>query len=252
MRPWILVLLMALSLPAQAQRSRAGVQSLTVEEQYELGIKYMNRGYYTKAIEQFNRIRNYYRDDPYSVKAELAIADVYYQKNEWDQARLAYDDFMRMHPRHPDLDYVIYQIGLTLYRKAPKASGRDQTWTRQAVNTWSGFEGRFPDSDHQTEVQDMLRDCRERLARKELIIAQFYANPQRAAWHSVLGRVDGLLRLYPNSDYVPEALALKAIAHAWQGDTAMVDTVMSRLREISPETARRADRRIRRARPESG
>ena len=250
MRLGIIMLLCALSLPVQAQSRRGGVQGLTVEEQYELGMRYMNRGYFTKAIEQFNRIRNYYRDDPYSVKAELAIADVYFRRNEWDQARLAYDDFMRMHPRHPDLDYVIYQIGLTLYRKAPQAAGRDQSWTRQAVNTWSGFEGRFPESTYQDEVQEMLTECRERLARKELIIAQFYANPQRQAWQAVLGRVDGLLRIYPGSEYVPEALELKAIAHAWRGEEELVEAVMARLWELSPETARRTERRLRRVQPE--
>lgn len=251
MRLWTVALLLSLSMPASAQSRRGGSKGLTVEEQYELGVKYMNRGYYTKAIEQFNRIRNYYRDDPYSVKSELAIADVYYKKNEWDQARLAYDDFMRMHPRHPELDYVTYRIGLTLYKKAPKAAGRDQTWTRQAVNTWSGFDGRFPESEYHDDVQEKLRECRERLARKELIIAKFYANPQRKAWHSVLGRVDGLLRTYPNSDYVPEALELKALAHAYQGEADMVDTVMAKLSELSPDTARRAERRLSRVKPET-
>jgi len=251
MRLMIPVVLLALSLPAAAQSRRAGSQGLTVEEQYELGVRYMNRGYYTKAIEQFNRIRNYYRDDPHSVKAELAIADVYFKKSEYTQARLAYDDFMRMHPRHPELDYVTFRMGMTLYKESPKAAGRDQTWTRQAVNTWSGFEGRFPESEYHDDVQEKLVECRERLARKELVIAQFYANPQRKSWHSVLGRVDGLLRTYPNSDYVPEALELKAIAHAHQGETVMVETVMARLNELSPETARRAERRLRRIEPET-
>ena len=67
----------------------AAKKQLTVQDMYELGLRYMKRGYYVKALEQFNRVRNYHRDDPYAVKAELAIADVYYQKNEWDQARLA-------------------------------------------------------------------------------------------------------------------------------------------------------------------
>ena len=58
----------------------AMAQGLTVQEQYDLGQKYLRRGYYTKALDQFTLIRNYYRDDPLSMKAELAIADVYYKK----------------------------------------------------------------------------------------------------------------------------------------------------------------------------
>ena len=133
----LLLLLATLIAPAHAAR-----KELSVAEQYELGLRYLKRGYYIKALEQFNRIRNYHRDDPISVKAELAIADVYYKKNEWDQARLAYDDFMRMHPRHPDLDYVVFRMGQSILKKAPKVAARDQTWTKQAVNTFAAFDRR--------------------------------------------------------------------------------------------------------------
>ena len=223
-------------------------EALSVEEQYELGQRYLKRGYYTKAIEQFNRIRNYYRDDPYSVRAELAIADVFYKKHEWDQARLAYEDFMRMHPRNPELDYVIYRIGQTLYKKAPRVAGRDQTWTRQAVNTWSGFEGRFPESEYQAEVQELLLECRERLAKKELIIAEFYEN--RNAWHSVISRVDGLIRVYPTSEYVPDALELKAYALASEGDAALAGETLTQLMALDEERGVRLERRIARIRAE--
>ena len=116
-----LILFAALFISGPVNAKRKKRDRLSVKEQYELGLKYMNRGMYIKSLEQFNRVRNYHRDDPHSVKAELAIGDVYFKKAEWDQARLSYEDFSRMHPRHPDLDYVIYRIGMTNYKKAPKA-----------------------------------------------------------------------------------------------------------------------------------
>ena len=113
-----LAVALGLGVSSDAQAAR---KKLTVQDQYELGLRYLNRGYYAKSLETFNRIRNYHRDDPLSVKAELAIADVYFKKREWDQARLAYEDFMRMHPRHPDLDYVTYRVGAL---PVPEGSGR--------------------------------------------------------------------------------------------------------------------------------
>ncbi|MCA9573575.1 MAG: hypothetical protein KC656_37325, partial [Myxococcales bacterium] len=35
-------------------------------EIYEHGLKMMRRGLYTRALEDFNRVRNYHRDDPIS------------------------------------------------------------------------------------------------------------------------------------------------------------------------------------------
>lgn len=220
----------------------------TVEEQYELGLKHLRRGYYVKALEQFNRIRNYHRDDPYAVKAELAIADVHFKKSEWDQARLAYEDFMRLHPRHPDLDYVVQRIGLSLFKRSPRIAGRDQTLTRQAVGAWAGYSSRFPDSQYRPDVEEKLDICRERLARKELQIAYFYE--RRGAWKAVAGRAEGLLKMWPESEHAAESLALLAEARAWQGDAEGANQVLEKLRETDPEQAERAQRRVERAEPE--
>jgi outer membrane protein assembly factor BamD len=210
----------------------------TVAQQYELGLKYMGRGQYDRALEQFNRVRNYHRDDAHAVRAELAIGDVYFKQAEWDQARMAYEDFSRMHPRHPDLDYVVYRVGMSMYKKAPKAPGRDQTWTRNSVNAWSGFSSRFPDSTRSSEVEERLTECRERLASKELRIAQFYR--RRKAWAAVTGRTEGLVRVYPKSDATQHGLALLAEASAWQGDKAKADLAITKLRSLDPAAADRA------------
>jgi len=206
-----------------------------VQERYDRGQKYMKRGYYVKALEEFNRIRNYHRDDPMALKAELAIADVYFKKSEWDQARIAYEDFMRMHPRHEDLDYVVFRLGLTSFKKAPKIAARDQTWTRQAVNAWVGFENRYPDSDHLEEVAESLQKCRDRLARKEYQIGAFYAN--REAWPAVKSRMEGMLRQYPNSASVPDALGMLALSQYRMGEMDAAKEAMSRLRTDHPDAA---------------
>ncbi len=207
----VLAAFLALSWSTPAQ---AADKDMSPAERYELGLKQMNRGYYTKALEQFNRVRNYYRDDPVSVKAELAIADVYYKKHDFEQARLAYEDFSRLHPRHPDLDYVTWRIGLCLYQRAPKAAGRDQTATRQAVNVWASFQVRFPESAHHEEVVRLLARSRNRLAAKELFIARHYV--RKDAWIAARGRAEGVISRYPTSDRTPEALTLAAKAyHAW-------------------------------------
>jgi outer membrane protein assembly factor BamD len=240
----LLLLVLAAATPRMAEAAR---EPVTVAEQYELGIKYMNRGYYSKALEVFHRIRNYHRDDPHAVKAELAIADLHFKKTEWDQARLAYEDFMRMHPRHPDLDYVVYRMGQSVYRKAPKAAGRDQTWTRQALNIWAGFAVRFPESEHRPEVEAALSSCRERLALKELRIAEFYR--RRHAWKAVAGRTGELVVNHPDSEATPGALLLLAEARAWMGEDEAASEALAQLEALNPDLAAKATVRVNRARP---
>ncbi len=228
-----------------ASSAEAARKKLTVQEEYELGQRYLERRFFTKALDQFTRIRNFHRDDPYAIKAELAIADVYYMKNDWAQARLAYEDFMRMHPRHADLDYVVYRVGLSLYKEAPRIAGRDQTTTEQAVNAWSGFEARFAESEHKAEVSEKLSELRDRLARKELLTAQFYA--QREAWRGVEGRAGGLVKEFGDSPYLADALALLALAHAWQGEVAEAEAALQRLSPLDAALAGRTRERIAKA-----
>jgi len=223
---------------AHAERPR-----MSAQEAYELGLRYLKNGSYTKALEQLNRVRTYYRDDPYALKAELAIADVQFKKNEWDSARVAYDEFQRAHPRYRDLDYVVYRLGLTLYRKAPTVAARDQTWTRQAVDTWTRFGARFPESDWRDEVDADLGKARARLARKELIVARFYT--RRAAWSSVVGRVEALLRNYPKSPDEVEAIGLLGQAYAGLGQLDLARAAAERLRADAPGS--RALRRVEKA-----
>ena len=185
--------------------------TLSIQEQYDLGQKYLKRGYYTKAIEQFNVIRNYYRDDPLAQLAELAIADVYFKKSEWDLARYSYDDFRRRYPRHEKVDYATYQVGLTFYKKAPKFSGRDQSWTVQAVYNWQDFEKYFPESEYTQDVSEKRTECLERLAKKELLVAEFYG--RKDAWEGVRRRSEGLLQSYPDSEYIKDAYGLLVVAY---------------------------------------
>ena len=90
--------------PAAARRpalvAKKAKPEASLQDQFDDAVKAMNRAYYTKALETFNKIRVYHRDDPLAVESELAIADVYFKKGDWDQARLGYEDFARMHPHY--------------------------------------------------------------------------------------------------------------------------------------------------------
>lgn len=199
----------------------------TADVLYEQGLRQMRRGYYTKALESFNRVRNYHRDDPLSVKAQLAIADLHFKKGDFEQAKFAYEEFASLHPRHEDLDYVTFRIGHSIYKRAAKFAGRDQSSTRSAVNVWTGFDARFPDSAHREDVERLLNRGRERLATKELFVARFYA--RKDAWGSVRGRTEYLLRRYPDTSRSEVAMKyLGQALHTW-GASAEALAVRDRL-----------------------
>ena len=147
---------------ADAAHAQGTADGVTASQRYDLCLKFYKRRLYTKALETCNRVRNFHRDDPVSVLAELAIADIYYQRGDREQARLAYEDFVRLHPRHKQVNYAIWRIGLCWWKTSPRWAGRDQTPTRQAVNVWTGYDARFPDAEYNDDVADLLSYCRIR------------------------------------------------------------------------------------------
>ena len=231
------LLILALLFPSGALAKKKGKKPKRAEsaqELYEQGLRHMKRGYHTKALEKFNRVRNYHRDDPVSVKAQLAIADVHFKKGDYEQARFTYEEFASYHPRHENLDYVTYRIGLSIYKRASKLAGRDQSPTRGAVNNWTGFNTRFPESSYAEEVDKLLTRSRNRLASKELFVAKFYAD--RDAWGSVRRRTEYLLRKYPNTEPVPQALMLLGTAlHNW-GEVEQSAEIRTRLAKAYPDS----------------
>lgn len=180
------------------------------QEIYDHAMTLMKRGLYDKAMTDLQELRNFHRDDPLSVRAQLGIADMQFQKGEYEEARYAYEEFATYHPRHPDMDYVTWRIGYCIWKRSPKVAGRDQATTRSAVNTWTGFERRYPESEHIAEVEKLLQRGLDRLAVKELFVARFYR--KRDAWLAVEGRTRGLLWRYPESTHAEEAKALLAIS----------------------------------------
>lgn len=231
----ILLSIVALLFLAGPTPAFAKGERLSAQAEYELAERYLKRGYTQKALEHFQKVRTYFRDDPYALKAELAIADMSWKKHEWDLARLAYDDFMRLHPRYPGLDYVVYRYGGTLFHKAPSVAARDQTRTRDAVNAWAGFDARFPNSEWKDELHEDLGTAKDRLARKELLIARFYA--RRGANASVAGRVEGLLTEFPDSPDRHEALYLGGVAWSGLGQLDRAAEALSTLRAEAPQSA---------------
>ena len=230
----ILVLASTTTGMAAGPLTNASKRTVTAEDRYATCLRFLKRGYYTKALEHCNRVRNSHRDSPLSVLAELAVADIYYKRGDFDQARMAYEDFARLHSRHKSIDYVTWRIGLSLYRRASKLAGRDQSTTRQAVNVWTGFNSRFPQSEHLDDVEKHLRRCRNRLALKELYIAKFYA--RRDAHRAVRGRLEGLLLKYSNSQHAPTALGLLATNYHEQGMTNDAQAARERLAAEHPDS----------------
>jgi outer membrane protein assembly factor BamD len=215
--------------------------SYTAQELLDEANRQLEKNQHTKALDNFTMLRNYFRDDPLSIEAELGIAEVYKDRGDYDLARFAFDDFRKLHPRHPKLDYVEYQIGLMQYQKSSKYAGRDQSWTQSAISIWNNYENIYPNSTHKEDVLEIRSIATTRLVKREFQIATFYK--KRKAWESVRRRSEFLIRNYPNTDYKQETLILLVEAYTWQKRDDDAKLIIDTLATVSEEAASEAQKK---------
>ena len=131
---------------------------------------------------------------------------------------------------------------MTHYKMAPSLAGRDQRRTEEAIRIWKQFIKKYPESSYRKEVEGKIQQGSDRIALKELQIAEFYY--RRNAWESVRRRTEGLLIQYPQSKHMPRALQLNAIAYFFLGDLEVAQQKRDALAKISPALSQKAENRI--------
>jgi outer membrane protein assembly factor BamD len=128
---------------------------------------------YSRAIEIFQSIIDNYPYSEYAVKAELKIADAYFEDGKYDEALSYYRDFGDLHPQHPMVPYTIYQSGMCYYKRIENVE-RDPSATRNALGFFDRLLVQFPHSSYAQDAEPLWRKLQILLAEHQERIADFY------------------------------------------------------------------------------
>ena len=155
----------------------------------------MAKGLYDDAIASWQKVRDSYYSPELNSLAELKIAEAHFLAEEYIEAAVAYEAFLKNHPDSPRVPDVLYQLGLS-YSYQILASDQDQTSTVYALNAFTTLKDRFPQDRRKEEVQIYIDRCLNQLAASELNVGQFYLRTK--AYSASVKRIEGLLKKYPN------------------------------------------------------
>ena len=158
---------------------------------------------YTKAIETFQAILDNYPYSDYAVKAELQIADAYFNDGRFEEALSYYRDFGDLHPQHAKVPYTILRSAMCHYEQI-RSINRDQTSTREALHFLELLLRDYPYAPEATEGEVMLHALRTRLSQNVLHIGDFYLRQRE--FQSAAERYRSVLNSYPGLGHDAEAL----------------------------------------------
>lgn len=175
-----------------------GAQELAWE-----GMDAYESGKYDKAIEKFQKLKDYYPFSKYAILAELKIADAHYQREEYEEAAFAYENFEQLHPRNEAIPYVIYQIGRCYYDKIDSPD-RDQTSAQKALETFQRLVKQFPGDQYSTRVAEHIKTAQKSLAGHAYVVGIFYYKTKH--YKAALNRFMSIISDYPDVGYHQKAL----------------------------------------------
>ena len=167
----------------------------TPEILYQKGYEAYQDGWYKKAIEYFQRVRDEFPLHNLAIIAEMGIADSHFSDESYSEAETAYNDFINLHPTNENVPYAIYQLGMCHYKQMYSID-RDQTETMKALKEFEKLTARFPSSKFSLMAEKMIVECKRNLGEQEFYVGHFYF--KRKQYKAALKRFETVMKNYAN------------------------------------------------------
>lgn len=187
--------------------------NMSPNEIYAQGTKNVKKKNYAEAVEDFEALESRYPFGEYADKAQLGAIYAYYENEDYPAALPAVERFIRMYPRHPNVDYAYYMKGLCHYSEAlgfltkylpMEREERDPTFAKKAIQAFQYLTVHYPDSIYTPDAKQRIVYLRNLLAKSELVAARFYY--EKGAYLAAVNRASNVLSQFDRSPSMPEAL----------------------------------------------
>jgi outer membrane protein assembly factor BamD len=174
-----------------------------VEELYNGAAKALEEKRYNEATRLFEEVERQHPYSQWATKAQLMAAYSAYEGDNYDDAILALDRFIELHPGSEDIDYAYYLKALSYYEQISDVA-RDQGITKDSLEAFNTLVQRFPDSKYARDAKLKMDLTYDHLAGKEMEIGRYYLN--RGEVNAAINRFRTVVKDYQTTSHVPEAL----------------------------------------------
>ena len=121
----------------------ASTENAEVAKLYNAGLDDLNDGQNKAAVKKFSEVERKYPYSSFATKAILMQAYASYTRGKFDDAMIAANRFITLHPGHRDAGYAYYLIAISNYNKIADTK-RDQSATRRRWSRWRRWRSASP------------------------------------------------------------------------------------------------------------
>jgi len=182
-----------------------------VDDLYRDGEQAFQKGKYEDAIASWKRVKESYPSPDMAAKAEIGLADAYFLDKQFIEAAVEYESFRKLHPSHERSGYALYRQGLSYYMQI-KGIDTDQTPVKNALGIFESYLKLYPAGTQVAEVQEKVRDCRDKQLQYEIYVGKFYLRAE--SYPAAIARFEGALKQF--SDLPRSAETMQLLGRAYQ------------------------------------
>lgn len=177
--------------------------SKTAEELYRQGYEYMQKTSWEKAAKSFEKVEIEHPYSRWAVKAKLMSAYAYYKNEQYDDAVMSLDRYIKFHPGNKDAPYAYYLKALCYYNQIGPAE-KDQSNTLKAQDAFQQVILLYPETPYAIDASHKMNLILDHLAGQEMQIGRYYLQNQN--YLSALNRFQTVVKNYQLTPQIEEAL----------------------------------------------
>ena len=172
-------------------------------EAYQEGMKELERGDAIFAAKKFNEAEILFPQSEVAPRAALMAAYAYYSQNYYPDAIAELDRFLRVYPKHKDLAYAEYLLGLSYYEQIVDEK-KDLNSIQNSKTIFERIVKNYPNTEFAIDAEFKLDLIYDVLAAKEMFIGRYYFDKNK--WVAAINRFKFVTDNYQTTIYVEEAL----------------------------------------------
>ena len=176
---------------------------LQVLEAYEEGLASLEEGDVLYAAKKFNEAEILFPQSECAPKSALMAAYSYYTQDYYSDCIAEIERFIKIYPKHKDLDYAYYLLAISYYEQIVDEK-KDLNSILNAQKYFNYIKQNFTNTEYALDSEFKLDLIDDILASKEVYLGRYYID--RKKWVPAINRFKTVVEEYETTIYVEEAL----------------------------------------------
>ncbi len=182
------------------------LKSTDLELKKQKAGEYFDEGRYPRTSELLSQILPRYRATAEAEDLNWLNANTYYEMRDYIMAGSAYKNFAETFPYSEHSEEATFMTAYCDYMLSPRPE-LDQAYTNSAIEAFTFFQRRFPNSDKIDDAQRLIKELEDKLVEKSYISARLYYDLKQ--YRAAVVALDNSLKDYPETGYREELMFLK-------------------------------------------